>query len=49
MRLIILCAACLLGGCSQSVDTQALDESRLPWGRPADWETSMPIAPGFQY
>ena len=40
----------LLGGCSQTMEsTEALDESRLPWGRPADWEKSMPIAPGVRY
>ncbi len=40
---------CLLSGCSQTVETTALDQSDLPWGRPADWEKSMPISPGFTY
>lgn len=46
---IILGVACILGGCSKTVETSALEDSDLPWGRPADWETSMPIAPGVQY
>ena len=29
--------------------TRELDDSELPWGRPADWETEMPIAPGISY
>ncbi len=39
----------LLGGCSQTVDNTALNESDLPWARPADWEMTMPVAPGVQY
>lgn len=39
----------LLSGCVQTTETVALDESDLPWGRPADWEKTMPIAPGVQY
>lgn len=47
---LILVVLSLLGGCSQTVEsTEALDASRLPWGRPADWEKSMPIAPGVRY
>ncbi|MDR0755431.1 MAG: hypothetical protein LBE99_00755 [Puniceicoccales bacterium] len=39
-----------LGGCSKSMETTtALDDSKMPWGRPASWEKTMPIAPGFQY
>ena len=52
MRLLYLLIVIfnLLGGCSQTVDTtKALDDSRLPWGRPADWEKTMPIAPGVRY
>jgi hypothetical protein len=29
--------------------TSELDDSELPWGRPADWETEMPLAPGISY
>ena len=29
--------------------TRELDDSELPWGRPADWETEMPLAPGISY
>ena len=52
MRIIyILCFASLgfLGGCSKTVDNTALDDSDLPWGRPADWEKTMPVAPGVRY
>ena len=28
--------------------TRELDDSEL-WGRPADWETEMPLAPGISY
>ena len=45
----ILLLLSMLGGCAQTTETAALDESDLPWGRPADWEKSMPIAPGVQY
>ena len=46
---IALILLSLLGGCAQTTETTALDKSDLPWGRPADWETSMPIAPGVLY
>ena len=47
---LMLVISGLLGGCSQTVEsTEALDESRLPWARPADWEKTMPIAPGVRY
>ena len=29
--------------------TRELDDSELPWGRPADWETETPLAPGINY
>ena len=29
--------------------TRELDDSELPWGRPADWETETPLAPGISY
>ena len=29
--------------------TRELDDSELPWGRPADWETEMPLSPGISY
>ena len=38
-----------LGGCAQTDSTIALGNSNLPWGRPTDWEKSMPIAPGIVY
>ncbi|MDR0647026.1 MAG: hypothetical protein LBF43_01145 [Puniceicoccales bacterium] len=48
--LATLAIASCLGGCSQSMETTAaLDDSKMPWGRPATWEKTMPIAPGFQY
>lgn len=46
---LVLLLLSLLGGCAQTTETIALDESDLPWGRPADWEKTMPIAPGVQY
>lgn len=46
---VALCLLGLLGGCAQTTETLALDASDLPWGRPADWEKSMPIAPSVQY
>lgn len=52
MRVIyLLCFGLLvlLGGCSQTVDNTALSDSELPWGRPADWEKTMPVAPGVRY
>jgi hypothetical protein len=49
MLATLVIASCL-GGCSQSMETTtALDDSKMPWGRPASWEKTMPIAPGFQY
>ena len=29
--------------------TRELDDSELPWGRPANWETETPLAPGLSY
>lgn len=51
MRLYsLLIVLSLLGGCSQTIEsTEALDDSQLPWARPADWEKTMPIAPGVRY
>ena len=52
MRVIyIFCLVALafLGGCSQTVEHTDLNDSELPWGRPADWEKTMPIAPGVRY
>ena len=48
-RWMILLLLGLLSGCAQTTETTALDESDLPWGRPADWEKTMPISPGVQY
>lgn len=48
--LFLFSVLCLLGGCSDTVENaQALNESKLPWGRPADWETTMPVGPGINY
>lgn len=33
----------------KNAHTRELDDSELPWGRPADWETEMPLAPGISY
>ena len=39
-----------MGGCSKTVETTSdLSDSKLPWGQPAEWEKSMPIAPGVKF
>jgi hypothetical protein len=46
----LLGALVVFGGCSRHLETTAaLDDSQIPWGRPVEWEKSMPVAPGFQY
>lgn len=46
---VLLFMLTFLGGCAKTTETTALDDSDLPWGRPADWEKTMPIAPSIQY
>ena len=47
---LLMIFVCLLSGCSQTMEsTEALDDSQLPWARPAEWEKTMPIAPGVRY
>ncbi|MDR1665676.1 MAG: hypothetical protein LBR62_01360 [Puniceicoccales bacterium] len=38
----------LLTGC-QHENAAALKDSRLPWAKPASWETHLPLGPGIQY
>ena len=53
MQLVYRCLTigilCLLSGCSKTAETVDLNDSELPWGRPATWEKEMPLTPGFKY
>lgn len=42
LTLLLLILAGLLGGCATNPDVEKARETSVPWGRPADWEGTIP-------
>lgn len=40
--LFFTATALLLGGCVTNPDVESTRETAVPWGRPADWEGTIP-------